>query len=319
MTRLSKNFSSHEFSKLEWTALNDSIKTNIELLIEHTLQPLRSALRCPVHVRHSIDSTRKGARYGAMSRTTFEDGTGVLISVRHRLDYVSLGLYIAHHIPTVKFTTLFINCSPMIFIEYHHHSNRRNILPSEYQIPPRNIFTQDGDSKRSLSTESTRLIQKEKEKVLTVSSTKEPAWLGVAKSEMQKGVREDKSKTGNNADVLKYHAATRWYAKGDDIPWCSSFAHWCMLQAGITGLNVTFGARTFSTLHTPDNGLFEISKEKNKFYLGSVIVINWQRHLSVTENWKGHVAFLVSVSSDLKTCLALGGNQADRVKYQDTK
>lgn len=102
-------------------------------------------------------------------------------------------------------------------------------------------------------------------------------WLVKARQEMAKGVRENTSKTVHNTDVMKYQKATKWYATSDETAWCASFANWSMLNGNITDINVTFGARTFSTLHTPNNGFFEVSKDRKKFYLGSVVVIKWDK------------------------------------------
>jgi uncharacterized protein (TIGR02594 family) len=312
---LSKNFISVEFTKDNWELVSASRKANIQSLVDNVLQPLRSGLRTAVRIQHSIDSKRTGTRYGAVHRDTFQQGTGVLVSIRHELDPISLSLHIAHHIPTVKFTSIFIDDSPSLFLEYDASSagTQRNILPAIYRIPPSRTLGEDGDARRRFSATE--------QSTSTVSSTSaaEPPWLTVARAEMKRGVREDTSKDRNDARVMEYHAVTKWYAKKDSVAWCSSFAHWCMLEAGVDDLKVTFGARTFSPLHTPDNGLFEVSTDRNTFYLGSVIVIKWQKDRPNTGQWRGHVTFLISVSEDKKTCRGLGGNQGDRVKISDYK
>src|SRR5512138_3265083 len=37
----------------------------------------------------------------------------------------------------------------------------------------------------------------------------------------------------HNARILEYHSATRLRATEDEVAWCSSFACWCMEQAGV--------------------------------------------------------------------------------------
>lgn len=61
-----------------------------------------------------------------------------------------------------------------------------------------------------------------------------PAWLAIAAGEL--GVREVPG-AGSSLRVLEYHATTTLHATDDDISWCSSFANWALLQAGVVGTN----------------------------------------------------------------------------------
>ena len=56
-----------------------------------------------------------------------------------------------------------------------------------------------------------------------------PKWLEIAKGEI--GVHETLFK--NNKRILEYHMATSLSAREQSTPWCSSFACWCLAQAGV--------------------------------------------------------------------------------------
>lgn len=59
-------------------------------------------------------------------------------------------------------------------------------------------------------------------------------WASVARAEMRSGVREEPG-VKHAARILEYHGTTTLKATADEIPWCSAFANWCMLQTGIVG------------------------------------------------------------------------------------
>ena len=69
-----------------------------------------------------------------------------------------------------------------------------------------------------------------------------PKWLEIALKEV--GVSEIKG--GENKRILEYHASTTLKAKEDEIPWCSSFVNWCMVQA----LNWTSREKVVSVLYS---------------------------------------------------------------------
>jgi uncharacterized protein (TIGR02594 family) len=61
-----------------------------------------------------------------------------------------------------------------------------------------------------------------------------PRWYEIAEGEI--GVTEDPDENIDNPRIVEYFTATDFMNKGDDeIPWCSAFANWCMVQAGIEG------------------------------------------------------------------------------------
>ena len=100
----------------------------------------------------------------------------------------------------------------------------------------------------------------------------------------------------HNPTIIDYHATTTGQFNNDETPWCSSFVNWAFSKADIEGTN---SARALSWKDWGD------SLESPAY--GSVGVINYG-------NSKGHVGFVVGVTSDDKIVL-LGGNQDDKVKY----
>ena len=128
-------------------------------------------------------------------------------------------------------------------------------------------------------------------------------WYDIAKAEL--GVRENSRKDIHNARILEYHATTTLKATTDEIPWCSSFVNWVVIQSGYKGTNnalakswLNWGAK----VTTPVQGDVVIIKKKSN---GS-------------DNGTGsstgyHVAFFDSKSAT--HIRLLGGNQRDSVKY----
>jgi uncharacterized protein (TIGR02594 family) len=120
-----------------------------------------------------------------------------------------------------------------------------------------------------------------------------PAWLGIAEKEL--GTHEIAG-AGNNRRIIEYHLATTLKASSDSVPWCSSFANWCMKEAGFP---YTGSAAARSWLHY-GYGL------KNP-EVGCIVVLKRGAPPS------GHVCFFVEDLGDNIRCL--GGNQGDEVKY----
>jgi len=58
----------------------------------------------------------------------------------------------------------------------------------------------------------------------------EPYWYTLARREI--GIKEIPG-PDNNSRILDYHSITHLKDTTDLLPWCSSFACWCMEQAGI--------------------------------------------------------------------------------------
>lgn len=124
-----------------------------------------------------------------------------------------------------------------------------------------------------------------------------PAWLRIARAEMDKGVKE-KVGDEHNPDIMKYIRTcsnlyetknkTRYTERvGDEgVKWCSAFVNWCISQAGITGTNHALA------LSWKDWGQPTEPKP------GAIVVT---RGTSAR-----HVAFVDRVNGELKM---LGGNQ----------
>lgn len=126
---------------------------------------------------------------------------------------------------------------------------------------------------------------------MTKEEENAPEWYKIALGEM--GVKEipgDK----HNPRILVYHATCKYKYNEDEIPWCSSFANWCMHKAGIERTN-SAAARSWEEWGAPT------AKPK----LGDVVVFGRPG------SWKGHVGFFVRETKD--SVLVLGGNQGNEV------
>ncbi len=119
-----------------------------------------------------------------------------------------------------------------------------------------------------------------------------PGWMFHAWGEL--GVAEVAGLRRNNPRIMEYHATTGNSDKNDELPWCSSFANWCMMKAGIVG-TLRAGARTWShwghELRIPRPGCVVVFKRLDSTH--------------------GHVAFFVRSTS--QHIFVLGGNQDNRV------
>jgi len=127
-----------------------------------------------------------------------------------------------------------------------------------------------------------------------------PNWLKIAEKEL--GQHEVKG--GENPRILEYHATCTLHAREDEIPWCSSFVNWCMIQAGIKGTN-SAAAKSWldwgQKIDTPTFGCVCVIKQRK------------QKHDPLTGSASGyHVAFWLT-EADGRVYL-LGGNQGDEVK-----
>lgn len=99
--------------------------------------------------------------------------------------------------------------------------------------------------------------------------------------------------SSDNPQIVEYFTATTYHATDDETPWCSAFANWVMMKAGI--------ARTKSAaaLSWADWG-----KKVTKPQYGDIVV--WSHG-----SGRGHVAFYVGEKGDEIHCL--GGNQGNAV------
>lgn len=144
-------------------------------------------------------------------------------------------------------------------------------------------------------------------------------WLVYAKQELKKGVKEDPSKTSHSKDVLKYFDTTSYDPDNDEEPWCSAFANWCVVSAGIETPN---SARAVDW-----NWSWSKGKDLGKPAYGALAVFWWHqteatckaKKCSKKNKWpkpgctKGHVGFVVGKTEKGKLVI-LGGNQDDSVK-----
>jgi uncharacterized protein (TIGR02594 family) len=121
----------------------------------------------------------------------------------------------------------------------------------------------------------------------------EPTWLRVARREL--GQKEVRGMTAN-ARILEYFTATRLVpAQGDETPWYSAFACWCMEQAGVNS-PARANARSWLSWGLP-------LKEP---VMGAVVVLS-----RGSDPIQGHVAFWLGQSRE--RVLLLGGNQGNSV------
>jgi uncharacterized protein (TIGR02594 family) len=122
--------------------------------------------------------------------------------------------------------------------------------------------------------------------------------MDIARAELALDVREVAG-AQNNPRITMYHASTSGGAAPDETAWCSSFANYCVEQAGLNGTNSKW-ARSW---HDSRWG----SEVTNAPQEGDIVV--WRRHSQNVEG--GHVAFFVDADAD--SIRVLGGNQGNRV------
>lgn len=128
-------------------------------------------------------------------------------------------------------------------------------------------------------------------------AAKLPLYYEIARKEI--GVKEISGKS-HNPRIIEYHTATALKATEDEVSWCSAFANWCLLKAGVKGTN-NAAARSFLKW---GKSVKEDPKEGD-------ICIFWR---GSPESWQGHVGFYVR--EDLINIYVLGGNQNNSVCVQ---
>jgi uncharacterized protein (TIGR02594 family) len=124
--------------------------------------------------------------------------------------------------------------------------------------------------------------------------------LKVALQEM--GVREVRGPE-HNPRIIEYHQAVSGKFTSDEIPWCSSFANWCVKEVGNVKLRRTDNglARSWLTL-----GKKADECPPTDLKMGSIVVFSRGK-----SSYMGHVAFLLHATVD--RLLVVGGNQSDSV------
>lgn len=100
----------------------------------------------------------------------------------------------------------------------------------------------------------------------------------------------------SNPRVTQYHDYTNLWGYDDKASWCSSFANWCFVQAGIAGTGSAL-ARSW----------LDWGKPLDAPVPGCVVVL----YRDDPGSWKGHVGFFVRV--DAPQIYLFGGNQLERV------
>lgn len=121
----------------------------------------------------------------------------------------------------------------------------------------------------------------------------DPLWLELAKGE--EGVAELPGR-GNNERIVYYHSFTSLKATQDRVPWCASFACWCLEQARVPSPR-SAAARDFLKWGRP------IEKPE----IGCIVVLKRGAPPA------GHVGFYLGESPLGHGVELLGGNQGDAV------
>lgn len=125
--------------------------------------------------------------------------------------------------------------------------------------------------------------------------TSDAPWLSIAYGEL--GQREIAGEA-DNPRIVEYHKATTLKATDDETPWCSSFACWCLEQAGY---------RHPKSARSRDFIDHESMERLDKPRVGCVVVL--------TRKGGGHVGFLAEDKPNV--AMLIGGNQGNAVSIRD--
>lgn len=137
--------------------------------------------------------------------------------------------------------------------------------------------------------------------------TYQPPWLTLAQQEI--GTLEIPG-IDHHPRILEYHDTTTLDATTDEVPWCSSFVNWCILNCGLS-LPGTRSARARSWLRygvsllIPALGCIAILKRGGHSQPGPEVI-----------EAKGHVGFFIDAPNKRQITL-LGGNQRNGVCIRD--
>lgn len=105
----------------------------------------------------------------------------------------------------------------------------------------------------------------------------------------------------HNPRILEYQDMTGLSFGNDEVAWCSIFANWCALQAGLPRSNAA-NARSWLKVG-----------RKTSFPVPGDVVVIWRESPS---SWKGHVGLFMGFNHDGSEVFILGGNQNDEVNIQ---
>jgi uncharacterized protein (TIGR02594 family) len=100
----------------------------------------------------------------------------------------------------------------------------------------------------------------------------------------------------HNQRILEYHKATSLKATSDEVPWCSSFVNWALINSGLSG---TYNAMARSFLNW--------GKVLDIPTIGCVVVLSRGKPPS------GHVGFYLGRNGG-GYIYVLGGNQNNMVR-----
>ncbi|MBX3443885.1 MAG: TIGR02594 family protein [Planctomyces sp.] len=134
--------------------------------------------------------------------------------------------------------------------------------------------------------------------------TGSPNWMKVAIDEL--GVSEIQG-ARHNQRIVDYHQTTTLRAQTDEVPWCSSFVNWVMIQAGFPGTNNALAKSWLNWGSKLEQGRY-----------GAITVIKRIGKTSDAATGSGtgyHVGFYASGTTS--SVQLLGGNQGDQVKYSN--
>ena len=127
-------------------------------------------------------------------------------------------------------------------------------------------------------------------------------WYDIAQAEQ--GITEISEAGKHNKRILEYHATTTFGARTDEVPWCSSFVNWVMIQSGIKGTNNAL-AKSWAVWgmnsNIPFKGAIVVIKRKNK-----------TSDLKTGSSTGYHVGFFETLTQT--TITIFGGNQSNKVK-----